>query len=235
MYNNYVFNLYGTLIDIKTNEEKDEIWEKFAIYYGYNGAHYEKDELKEKYYSIVDKLMKMNSKYECPDYEIEDVFFKLYKDKGVKPKKKAKQAAKTFRLLSTEYIRLYAGVKDTLERLVAENKKIYLLSNAQKAFANSEMKYLGIKKYFDGICISSDVGIRKPDTKFYEYFLEEEQLKSEDTIFIGNDYIDIKGANDMGIDSLYIHSNLSNEQPKDITAKYKILDGDISKIFDVID
>lgn len=235
MYKNYVFNLYGTLIDIKTNEEKDEIWEKFAIYYGYNGAHYEKEELKERYNAIVNKLIKMNNKYKCPDYEIEDVFFKLYKDKGIKPKKKAKQAAKTFRLLSTEYIKLYDGIIETLEKLKEKGKKIYLLSNAQKAFANSEMKYLGIKQYFDGICISSDVGIRKPDTKFYEYFLEKEQLDKKDTVFIGNDLIDLKGANDMGIDSLYIHSNLSNEQPEEVKSKYKILDGNIRKILDVID
>ncbi|MCT4545137.1 MAG: HAD family hydrolase [Vallitalea sp.] len=234
MYNNIVFNLYGTLIDIKTNEEKDEIWEKFAIYFGYNGAHYEKDELKERYSKIVNKLIKNNDKYECPDYEIEDVFFKLYKDKGVKPKKKAKQTAKTFRLLSTEYIKLYDGVIETLEKLVEQNKKIYLLSNAQKAFANAEIKYLKIKKYFNDTCISSNIGIRKPDIKFYEYFLEKYQLEPKETLFIGNDYIDLKGANDMGIDSLYLHTNLSNGLPENIEATYKILDGDIRKIFDII-
>lgn len=234
MYKNYVFNLYGTLIDIKTNEEKDEIWEKLAIYLGYNSAHYDKDELRECFDKIVGKLIKKNDQYECPDYQIEDVFYKLYKDKGVKPKKKAKFAAKTFRLLSTEYIRPYKGVLEVLELMKANDKKIYVLSNAQKAFANSEMKFLGIKKIFDGICISSDVGIRKPDSKFYEYFMEKYDIVKEETIFIGNDAIDLKAAHDMGMDTMYIHSNLSQSNPEDITAKYKILDGDMSKLRDII-
>ncbi len=234
MYKNYVFNLYGTLIDIKTNEEKHEIWEKLAIYLGYNSAHYDNKELKECFDKIVKKLMKKNDQYECPDYQIEDVFFKLYKDKGVKPKKKAKFAAKTFRLLSTDYIRLYEGVLDVMEQLKTQDKKIYVLSNAQKAFANSEMKYLGIKDLFDGICISSDVGIRKPDAKFYEYFFEKYNIVPEETIFIGNDAIDLKGANDMGIDSMYIHTNLSQGNAEDVPSKYKILDGDIRKLSDII-
>jgi putative hydrolase of the HAD superfamily len=234
MYKNYVFNLYGTLIDIKINEEKDELWEKFAIYFGYYGAHYEKEELKEEYNKIVNKLINKNDKSECPDFEIEDVFYKLFKDKYVKPKKKPKNATKTFRLLSTEYIKLYNGVKEMLEELKSNDKKIYLLSNAQKSFANSEMKYLGIKNYFDSICISSDVGIKKPDTNIYKYFLDKNQLNPEDTIFIGNDIIDLKGANDMGIDSLYIHTNLSQSNIDDVTSKYKIEDGDISKLRDLI-
>ncbi len=55
MYKNYVFNLYGTLIDIKTNEEKNEIWEKLAIYLGYNSAHYDNEELRECFDKIVKK------------------------------------------------------------------------------------------------------------------------------------------------------------------------------------
>lgn len=34
MYKNYVFDLYGTLIDINTDEWSIDIWEKMAIYYG---------------------------------------------------------------------------------------------------------------------------------------------------------------------------------------------------------
>ena len=36
-YDNYVFDLYGTLVDIHTDEEPKEIWDKLALFYGYYG------------------------------------------------------------------------------------------------------------------------------------------------------------------------------------------------------
>ncbi len=30
-YDNYVFDLYGTLVDIHTDESKKEVWEKLAL------------------------------------------------------------------------------------------------------------------------------------------------------------------------------------------------------------
>ena len=36
-YQNYVFDLYGTLVDIHTDEEQQMLWEKMAMFYGYQG------------------------------------------------------------------------------------------------------------------------------------------------------------------------------------------------------
>ena len=53
MYNNYIFDLYGTLIDINTDEWNDDLWKKIAIFYAYKGAHYTYDELNEEYDRLV--------------------------------------------------------------------------------------------------------------------------------------------------------------------------------------
>ena len=37
-YETYVFDLYGTLVDIHTEEEDEALWEKLAMFYGYYGA-----------------------------------------------------------------------------------------------------------------------------------------------------------------------------------------------------
>ena len=39
-YKNYIFDLYGTLIDINTNEWSAQLWKKMAILYGYYGQHH---------------------------------------------------------------------------------------------------------------------------------------------------------------------------------------------------
>ena len=44
-YDNYIFDLYGTLVDIHTDESDTAIWEKLAMFYGYYGALYEAKEV----------------------------------------------------------------------------------------------------------------------------------------------------------------------------------------------
>ena len=92
-YDNYVFDLYGTLVDIHTDESKEEIWERLAMFYGYYGALYESEELKNAYKKLVSgkelalkSELADNPKYEhesSPEIEITDVFMDLYKEKGV--------------------------------------------------------------------------------------------------------------------------------------------------------
>ena len=40
-YKNYIFDLYGTPVDIHTDEEQELLWEKLALFYGYYDAVYE--------------------------------------------------------------------------------------------------------------------------------------------------------------------------------------------------
>ena len=54
MYKNYIFDLYGTLIDINTDEWCDDLWKKMAILYGYKGSHYTYDELNSEYGRLVE-------------------------------------------------------------------------------------------------------------------------------------------------------------------------------------
>lgn len=40
MYKNYVFDLYGTLVDINTNENNINLWKKMQEFYAFYGAVY---------------------------------------------------------------------------------------------------------------------------------------------------------------------------------------------------
>ena len=52
-YDNFLFDLYGTLIDIRTNEDDEKLWNTIRILYGYEGAEYSNTELKEMYHKFV--------------------------------------------------------------------------------------------------------------------------------------------------------------------------------------
>ena len=131
--------------------------------------------------------------------------------------------------------KLIEGSLELLELLKSKGKNIYLLSNAQKIFTLYEMKMLGIEKYFDDILFSADYEICKPDTNFYNTLIEKHNLDINDSIMIGNDYIcDIAGATNAGLNSLYMHSNLSPEIKGPLTSTYSIMNIDIPKISQLI-
>ena len=151
MYKNYIFDLYGTLIDISTDEWCDDLWKKMAVMYGYKGAHYTFDELNSEYGRLVElekkAVKKRHPEYKVVDIKIEKVFKKLFTQKGVKvTKSQVAFVAEAFRCYSTKYIKLYDGVIDLLDTLKAKGKKIFLLSNAQRSFTENELNMLGLDR-----------------------------------------------------------------------------------------
>ena len=56
MYKNYIFDLYGTLIDIRTDEWSEEPWEEFAAWLTGNGMPYTGSEVKALYDNEVNRL-----------------------------------------------------------------------------------------------------------------------------------------------------------------------------------
>ena len=50
---NYIFDLYGTLVDIRTDEWSEHIWDKIALYFSAHGAEYKGVDLKESYFAAI--------------------------------------------------------------------------------------------------------------------------------------------------------------------------------------
>ncbi len=225
-YETYIFDLYGTLVDIHTEEEAETVWEKLALFYGYYDALYEPKELQQAFRSLIAgreaemrKEMQSPQSREAdtheafPEVEIEEIFLELFQRKGVEADLTlAVHAGQFFRILTTEYIRLYDGAKELLAALKEAGGKLYLLSNAQRIFTEYELHTLGIASYFDDIFISSSCGVKKPDERFFCMLLDKHHIDVSKAIMIGNDMnSDICGAKQVGLSSFYIHSNISPE------------------------
>ena len=120
------------------------------------------------------------------------------------------KAAHEFRKTSTEYIKLYDGVKEMLGRLKNSGKKLYVLSNAQRVYTLPEIQKLGIEEYFTDISLSSDFGAMKPDAVFYQQMLDRNHINPNRSIMVGNDAVcDIMAARQARLHTCYIHSKLS--------------------------
>ena len=212
-YTDLIFDLYGTLVDIHT-DENDLAWEKTALYFGYYGAPYTGSELKTDYESEMAKRESVASQsYEMfPDIPFDGVMADLFRRKGVIENADALglNAAQVFRVTATEYIRLYDHVPDALDVLKQRGYRLWLLSNAQRAFTAYELRHLGLGEQFDGIYLSSDYQCRKPDVRFYRALMEEHGLDPAHCLMIGNDReTDIAGAKACGMSTLYMHTNLT--------------------------
>ena len=241
-YKNYIFDLYGTLVDIKTDEEDIKLWSKLALFYGYYDAIYDAEELNKRYLSLVnqeeDELSStLSDVHEAhPEIKLESVFKKLYEEKGVNPSDELViHTGQFFRVLTTEYIKLYDGVIELLSRLKKAGKKVYLLSNAQRIFTEYELHVLNIAQYFDDIFISSDYGTKKPDKRFFNMLIEKHSIKPNESIMIGNDMrSDIEGAQNVGMNTMYIHSNISPELVGKPEADFVLAEMDMKRIMDLL-
>lgn len=244
-YKNYIFDLYGTLVDIHTNESKASLWKNMADIYSLMGAVYTAKELKKQYKKLVcEEVLEIKARMICKysdetltDEEIEicleNVFRKLFVHKGTEADDmQIRQLGIVFRSLSSGYIRLFEGVPELLVNLKKGGKRIYLLSNAQRVFTEPEMKMLGIYEYFDGILYSSDAGVKKPSYCFYDTLFVKYNLCKEDSVMIGNEYhADIYGAERYGIDSMYVFTAQSGENPVMLPDRCRRLER-ISEVWD---
>ncbi len=210
MYTNYIFDLYGTLADIHTDEEKACLWEKLACFLSLKGASYTPDELKSTFRQLLAEEEQQQADSlpagSHPEPDIAPVFEQLFSRRGVSvTNDEICDFAILWRCISLERLCLFDGVPELLERLKAAGKRVYLLSNAQALFTRPELNLLNLTGYFDGIFLSSEAGIKKPDPAFFQMLLSRYGLKPEDSVMTGNDDIaDCHGAAAAGLDSFYI-------------------------------
>jgi len=233
MYKNIVFDLYGTLVDIHTDEYKLEFWKKVADYYKERGATYDPQELSVCYGQLIaEHAVAMP---EGAEVDLGQVFADLYTEKdptilfGAKTQvdgilwtdltEESQQlivdTAASFRRFSMEKLRLFDGVIEMLDGLKAAGKNIYLLSNAQALFTRAELQMTGLEGYFDGILLSSDAGYKKPSKEFYYLLKEKLGAMPKDSLMVGNDDMaDCHGAAAVGMDSLYIYTEQSPKKER---------------------
>ena len=220
MIETYIFDLYGTLVDIHTDESMPVLWRRMALLFSLQGASYVPKELKRAYRLAVEEQIERRAAQlpgiwkDHVEPDILPVFESLYTQKGVAVSGDTVQdAALFFRALSLRHLAVYPGAVSVLHALRARGKGVYLLSNAQAAFTVPELRKLGLLSLFDGIVISSDVGIKKPDKAIYEHILSQYGLRPETCLMIGNDAeADIQGAASAGIAGRYIHTNQSPDR-----------------------
>ncbi len=265
-FDNYIFDLYGTLIDIHTDEERKGLWQEMADYLKENFSSFYKGEaLRKRYIEICheeEEILKSQKGHEWPEIRIEKVWARLISEGlkalgNMKKQEDNKDAISSlvdskaihdlcifFRESSRDKFTVYDGVIETLDRLKAAGKGIYLLSNAQRAFTEKELSDAGLTDYFDDIFISSDKEIKKPQKEFLELLVSKNGLSIDKCVMIGNDiFSDVGVAAKNGMNSIFLNTydfskKKIEEEIKELGIKGSCLmpviieDGDIRRILE---
>lgn len=237
MYRNFIFDLYGTLIDIWTDEEGDATWDAYAEWLTKHGMSYTGKEAHELYNAKIMALLALPSSYSHVEIDILPVFAAMCRRRRPEiTDGEIWEAGEAFRRISTKKIGLYENSRKVLDGLRAAGKKVYLLSNAQRVFTWQELEMTGITDCFDDIFISSDVGCKKPDPEFFRKLIDKHGLDVSECIMIGNDAgADIAGAKAVGMDALYVRTGISPKDEPLPDCRYAFADGDIGHVLEIID
>lgn len=230
----FLLDLYGTLVDIHTDENQPSLWKQMAGFVLSHGADWEREALHRAYLDAVhheEEMLRLRDRgvpQALGEIDLGKVFSRLYAQKGVAADEKLiGSTALAFRRASTCHIRLYAGAKELLAALRKQGRVI-LLSNAQSLFTRPELEMLGLADCFDGIYLSSEAGFKKPDPRFFRLVLEREGLDAASCLMIGNDPLcDGAGARAVGIRAYVIRSGIS---PRGISEGYNQEGMDLRKL-----
>ena len=99
--------------------------------------------------------------------------------------------------------RLMPYAREILEYL-RPKYRMYILSNGFTELQSRKMQSARIAHYFDGIVLSEDIGVNKPNPIIFEHALKVAGATPEESLMIGDNYeVDIEGAGHVGIDQVF--------------------------------
>jgi phosphoglycolate phosphatase len=118
--------------------------------------------------------------------------------------------------------RLYPGVREALDRLLAGGAKMAVLTNKPVRFSRSIVEGLGLARHFFQVYGGNSFEQKKkPDPIGIETLIGESGAARERTIMVGDSYVDIRTARNAGVKAcgvLYgFQPKTFVEEPPDLT------------------
>ncbi len=224
-----LFDINGTLIDIKTDEAKEEIYRAIGHFLTYQGIDLRRWEVRDLYFRLLEE-QRATSGERYAEFDAERIWAELINRCGTaytRTLDDCTQAclprllAQLFRGISRKRLQLYPGVRETLNRL--RPLRFGAVSDAQTAYAHAELNAVGLIDYFDTIVISGRYGYRKPDARLFEQALLAMHIPAHEVLYIGNDmYRDIYGAQQAGLKAIFFASHQGEQTYKDVRPNYII-------------
>lgn len=104
-----------------------------------------------------------------------------------------------------------AGAKEFCRYAKEKGCRLYVLSNASSSFYQYFPRFAPLD-YFDGIVVSCDIHMVKPDVRIYRYLLDKYKLQAGESFFIDDMADNVAGAEKAGIAGAVFHGDFGEIQ-----------------------
>jgi putative hydrolase of the HAD superfamily len=202
-----IFDLYGTLIDILTDENDLGVYSTLSRYLSYRDIRIAPKELRKIYFEgIQSQLKRSNETY--PEVDIYRIFSSMMHRYGNRKYSKSAivDIAVLFRSLTMRRFEVFQGVYEVLSSLL-EKYELALVSDAQWVFTEPEMAMLGLTRFFKFRILSSRFGFKKPDVRLFGVAMKKLVINAEEAVYIGdNPPKDLVGAKKAGMEFILFRS-----------------------------
>lgn len=202
-----LFDLYGTLLDIRTDEHQPELWQTLARYLRYQGLSADAERLRMNFTEMADREQR-DSDEQYPETDVKGIFGNIVQDLGcLQPESLSTDVSKLFRTLSIVHMELFDDTLPALQTL-RTRFKVGLVSDAQRVFLEPEIQMTGLAPLLDVVIISTDHGYHKPDPRLFASALSLLQIDSQSAVYIGDSVRrDICGAENANIPAVLLARN----------------------------
>lgn len=226
------FDIYGTLIDILTDESDPQTYETLSKWLEYKYIYLSGDQLKWFYHeefarrlgteearrrveadifkNIIEEFeARMGERKELyPDADVREVFKSIIlKFTSRTPEELvhlSTDLSHLFRASTRKRIFIYPTVKPALDQM-QKKYRLGIVSNAQEAFTMPELGLYDLSRYFETIVLSSEVGVKKPNSRIFARALSNLNVKPSEVVMVGNDMAtDMMGASKLGMKTIYV-------------------------------
>ena len=201
------FDLYGTLIDILTDEVDPWVYSTLSRYLSYRDIKIAPKELRKTYFEDIQSQLKQSNETR-PEVDVYKIFSNMMHRYGNKTYSKSAivDTAVLFRSLTMRRFEVFQGVYEVLESLL-EKYELSLISDAQWVFTEPEMAMLGLTPYFKFRILSSRFGFKKPDVRLFDMAMKKLMINPEESVYIGdNPQKDLVGAKKAGMTFILFRS-----------------------------
>jgi phosphoglycolate phosphatase len=105
--------------------------------------------------------------------------------------------------------RLYPSVKETLTRLVGQDKRLACVTNKPSAFTRPLLELLDLDGFFDPIVSGDDLPKKKPDPMPLQHVLNTWGMNPEDCLMVGDSVSDCGAARVCGMPVVLVNYGYS--------------------------
>lgn len=194
-----LLDVYGTLIDIETDEASPRAWEAVTALARWSGLRASQSSLRRR---SEEALRATRSRTEPhPECDVVAAFAAaLSESGGVGPALDPVSIARVYRALTVQRLGVFADVVAALRRWRRRGLRIGYVSDAQRAFLDVELVTTGLAGAADVVVASSDHGYRKPDPRLFALALDALRVDPGDAVYVGDNPVrDVGGARAAGV------------------------------------